>query len=58
MAEKQDTHAGDPMVEPHGTADDHGGEALGPIDVAAWGAAVLGVALGLIVLIALILAVG
>jgi len=56
-------HAGESMVGPHGAADDHGedhghddhahgGEALGPINVAAWGAAVLGIVLGLIVVFA------
>lgn len=54
------------MVGPHGTADDHGadhghddhgdhgGEALGPIDVPAWGALVLGIVLGLIVVFAFV----
>ena len=32
--------------------------ALGPIDVMAWGAAVLGIALGLVVLVAFLQAVG
>ena len=66
MAEKQDAPAGE-SVGPHGTMDDHGADhghddhnlgdgheaaSLGPIDVTAWGAAVLGIALGLVVLIA------
>ena len=56
-------HAGESMVGPHGTADDHGedhghddhghgGEALGPINLQAWGAAALGIVLGLIVMFA------
>ena len=67
MAETKDAHAGEAMVGPHGTMDDHGAEhghddhnmgegheaaALGPIDVTAWGAAILGIALGLVVLVA------
>jgi hypothetical protein len=45
-------------ASPHGAADDvaghghdsmHDTEALGPIDVAAWGAGALGIALGLVV---------
>lgn len=58
-------HAGESMVGPHGSADDHGddgghddhahgGEALGPINVAAWGAAALGIVLGLIVVFAFV----
>ena len=59
-------HAGEAMVGPHGGSDDHGedhghddhadhgGEALGPIDVPMWGAAVLGLVLGLIVLFAFV----
>jgi hypothetical protein len=34
----------------------HGGPTLGPIDVQAWGAGVLGVALGLVVALCLVLA--
>lgn len=64
MTERHDAHAGESMVGPHGAADDHGddhghddhathgGEALGPINVPAWGALLLGIALGLVVLIA------
>ncbi len=69
MTMHPDAHASDAMVGPHGT-DDHGGdhghddhahgsgEALGPIDVAAWGAGVLGIAGGLIVALCLALAAG
>jgi hypothetical protein len=53
------------MAGPHGSAEDHGGthghddhahggETLGPIDVPMWGAAVLGIALGLIVMLAFV----
>ena len=49
-------HRAAAAVDPvdHGTADDHdahghGDEALGPIDVQAWGALLVGVGLGLIV---------
>ena len=54
MAETPDTRAPDDHGDDHGHG---GGEALGPIDVKAWGAALLGIALGLVVLIALIQAV-
>lgn len=69
MTERHDPHAGESMVEPRGAADDHGadatgdhghddhahgGESLGPIDVQSWGAAVGGVFLGLLVVLALI----
>ena len=37
-----------------GHGDPHGGEALGPIDVMSWAAAVLGIALGLLVVVALV----
>ena len=50
---------------PHGAADDitdqgedeHGMPALGPVDVEAWLAAALGVALGLVVALCLVIAV-
>ena len=59
-------HPGESMVGPHGSAEDHGGDqghddhahgdamALGPIDVPRWGAAAVGVLLGLVVVFALI----
>jgi hypothetical protein len=63
--QRPDPHAGESMVGPHGAPDDHGedhghddhahgGEALGPLNLAAWGAAVLGVVLGLVVMFAFI----
>lgn len=69
MSNRQDPHAGEAMVGPHGAADDHGddhghddhahgGAALGPLDVRAWGAAVLGIALGLVVMVAFLQAAG
>ena len=65
MTERHDPHAGESMVGPHGAADDHGdahghddhghgGEALGPINVPAWGALLLGIGLGLVVLLAFV----
>ena len=65
MEERPDPHAGEAMVGSHGAADDHGGDhghddhahagmALGPIDVQAWGAAAVGVLLGLVVVLALV----
>ena len=67
MAERPDPHADDAMVGPHGQPTDHGedsghddhahgGEALGPLDVQAWGAAAVGVALGLVVFYAFVTA--
>lgn len=69
MPGRDDPHAGESMVGPHGAAEDHGddhghddhahdGEALGPIDLPAWGAAVLGIVLGLIVMFAFVQAAG
>jgi hypothetical protein len=63
MSERPDPHAGEATVGPHGAADDHGdshghddhahgGKALGPVDVQAWGAAILGIVLGLVIMIA------
>ncbi|MCI0582470.1 MAG: hypothetical protein L0227_06165 [Chloroflexi bacterium] len=61
MTATQNPHAGEGMVGPHGSADDHGGdhghddhahgegEALGPVDVFAWGAGLLGIGAGLVV---------
>jgi hypothetical protein len=65
-AHKPNPHAGEAMVGPHGSSDDHGedhghddhghggGDTLGPIDIPAWGAAVLGIVLGLIVVFAFV----
>jgi hypothetical protein len=57
------------MAGPHGSADDHGGDhghddhahgesALGPPDLQIWGAALLGLALGLLVVVAFALSAG
>ena len=66
MADKHDVHAGESMVGPHGSTDDHGadhghddhghggGDSLGPIDLPMWGAAILGIVLGLVVLFAFV----
>jgi hypothetical protein len=65
MSERADPHAGESLVGPHGAADDHGDthghddhahseDALGPLDLPAWGAAILGLVLGLIVLFAFV----
>jgi len=67
MAERQDPHAGESMVGPHGAADDHGdthghddhahgGAGLGPIDVMAWGMGALGILLGLVIAVAFLAA--
>jgi hypothetical protein len=64
-----DPHAGDAMTGPHGSAADHGAdhghddhghgaESLGPIDLPAWGAGVLGVLLGIAVVLAIAAASG
>ncbi|HET7168856.1 MAG TPA: hypothetical protein VFI69_06600 [Candidatus Limnocylindrales bacterium] len=47
-----DDHGGDHGHDDHA----HGAETLGPIDTAAWGAGLLGVALGLAVALAFVLA--
>lgn len=63
MSERPDPHAGESMVGPHGAADDHGdthghddhahgGDTLGPLDRRAWGAGILGIGLGLLVVVA------
>jgi hypothetical protein len=65
MPDRDDPHAVESMVGPHGAVDDHGedhghddhahgGEALGPFDIPAWSMAVLGILLGLVVAIALL----
>jgi hypothetical protein len=66
MAHTKPTPGDDHMVGPHESADDHGGdhghddhahgagEALGPVDVTAWGAALFGIVLGVLVLIAFV----
>ena len=64
-----DPHASDAMAGPHGSVDDHGADhghddhghgaaADGPIDLPAWGAGVLGIALGLVVVVGIALAAG
>ncbi len=64
-----DPHAGDTTTGPHGSTDDHGAdhghddhahaaESLGPIDLPAWGAGILGVLLGLLVVAAVAVASG
>jgi hypothetical protein len=68
MSDRDDPHAGESMVGPHGAADDHGdthghddhahgGETLGPVDIRTWGALLAGIALGLVVVLALVQAV-
>jgi hypothetical protein len=65
VSDRTDPHAGESAVGPHGAADDHGSdhghddhahgsEALGPVDVQAWAAALVGIALGLVVMFAFI----
>ena len=52
-------HATDDHGDDHGHDDHaHGEEALGPIDVPAWGAGLVGVLLGLAVVVAFVLATG
>jgi len=69
MTTHENPHAGESMVGPHGAADDHGdthghddhahdGDALGPVDVRAWGALLGGIALGLVVVLALVQSLG
>jgi hypothetical protein len=65
MSEHEDAHAAEATAGPHGASDDHGdahgggdhahgADALGPFDLRAWGAAGLGVVLGLVVMLAFI----
>ena len=70
MAERQDAHAGESMVGPHGAADDHGGDhghddhgdhssedpGRGPMDRLAWAMGLLGILLGFVVAAAFIAA--
>ncbi len=61
-------HPGDIGGEPHGPDDHgethghddhaHGSEALGPIDVQAWGALAIGIGLGLLVAVCVALSTG
>lgn len=52
-------HATNDHGDVHGHDDHaHGEEALGPIDVRAWGAGALGVALGIVVTVCFIFATG
>ncbi|GAC1666352.1 MAG: hypothetical protein NVS9B8_07740 [Candidatus Limnocylindrales bacterium] len=43
--------------EPHLDEHGHAGEALGPVDVRAWGALVIGVAAGLLVVLCLVITI-
>ena len=64
MSDRHDPHADEASVGPHGASDHgethghddhaHGSDSLGPVDRRAWGAAILGIALGLVVMIAFI----
>ena len=61
-------HPGDVVDEAHGPDDNgetdghddhaHAEEALGPVDVQAWGALALGVAAGLLVVLCLVVSIG
>jgi hypothetical protein len=42
----------------HGAGHEHAGEALGPIDVAAWGAGIVGVLLGAVIAVAMAMSTG
>lgn len=64
-----DTHAGDGTTGPHASPADHGSDHghddhghapddLGPVDVPAWGAGLLGILLGIAVVIAFAIAAG
>ena len=63
VAHSDEPHAGseassdDHASDRHVMGDEHEGTALGPVDVPMWGAAVLGVALGLVVFLAFVYAV-
>ena len=54
-----EAHGADDHGETHGHDDHaHGSEALGPVDVARWGALVVGVVAGLIVALCLVITTG
>lgn len=64
MSTIQTSHEPSPDGDGHATTDGHadhaddqahGGEALGPVDVRAWGALILGVAAGLVVALCLVI---
>ena len=61
MSTTQTSHEPSPDELANATADGHddrhghGGEALGPVDVQAWGALILGVAAGLVVALCLVI---
>lgn len=58
MSTTQTSHEPSPDEVDHATTDghdDHAGEALGPVDVRAWGALILGVAAGLVVALCLVI---
>ncbi len=61
MTTTQTSHEPSPDEADHATADGHddghahGGEAIGPVDVRAWGALILGVAAGLVVALCLVI---
>lgn len=68
-ADHADPHASDAMAGAHGSTADHGAdhghddhghaaEGLGPIDLPAWGAGLLGVVLGIAVVVAIAIAAG
>jgi hypothetical protein len=71
MTERHDPHGAEAMVGPHGQASDHGadhghddhghaaeGEPLGRLDARAWGAAALGIGMGLAVAAAFLVSLG
>lgn len=59
MSTTQTSHEPGPDELDNATTDGHdaahGGEALGPVDVRAWGALILGVAAGLVVALCLVI---
>jgi hypothetical protein len=58
MGPMADDHGGDHGHDEHDPGEDHAATELGPIDTAMWGAAVLGTALGLVVFLAFVWALG
>lgn len=58
-ADAVDHHSTDDHGDDHGHDDHaHGEEPLGPIDVRAWGAALLGIVLGLVTVAGFVIATG
>ena len=57
-ADHHDDHGAGGHDDDHGAGHEHGDEALGPIDLAAWGAGLLGILVGGVTALAFVLSTG